>query len=244
MSPAQQSARERLLDGLKHHRSEAALLGIARRSQAINWAKRLLPVAAIALLVILAVAPNLRLGSATDRVVYHPQAGGSDTQSTMQNAQYHGVDQQGQHFTLTADEANQRGSDDVALAKPEADITLNSGAWLMLKSNSGLFNQREDTLALKGNVTLYRDDGTIMTAPEAAINLHDGTAKSTDPVAAQGPFGTLTAANGFNLTGRGTDVVFNGPVTLTLTGAEPPASQAPPAEAPPANPTAPNTVTQ
>jgi len=238
MSPAQQSARERLLDGLKRHRSEAALISIARRSQAITWAKRLLPLAAVSLLVILAVAPNLRWGPGTDRVVYHPQAGAGDTQSTMQNAQYHGVDQQGQPFTLTADEANQRGSDDVVLANPEGDITLNSGAWLMLKSSSGLFNQREDTLALNGNVTLYRNDGTMMTAPHAAINLHNGTAASTDPVAAQGPFGTLTAANGFNLTGRGTDVVFKGPVTLTLTGAEPRASGAPPSGEPLANPVA------
>jgi lipopolysaccharide export system protein LptC len=113
-----------------------------------------------------------------------------------------------------------------------------------LKSDSGLFNQRADTLSLHGNVTLYRDDGTIMTAPRAAIDLHDGTATSADPVAAQGPFGTLTAANGFNLTGRGTDVVFNGPVTLTLTGAALPQAAAPPAAAPPANPTARDTATQ
>lgn len=227
MSPAQQSARERLLDGLKHHRSETALIGIARRSQAVTWAKRLLPAMAILLLVGLAVAPNLRLGSATDRVVYHPQSGAADTQSTMQNAQYHGVDGHGQPFTLTANEANERGSNDVALTNPEGDITLNSGAWLMLKSDAGLFDQKADTLALHGNVTLYRNDGTIMAARQAAINLHDGTASSTVPVAAEGPFGTLTAANGFHLTGRGTDVVFNGPVTLTLTGAEPPAMPAP-----------------
>jgi lipopolysaccharide export system protein LptC len=219
MSPAQQSARDRLLDGLKRHRSETALSDIARRSHAVTWLKRLLPAAAALLLVILAIAPNLRLGPATDRVVYHPHADTDAAQSSMQNAQYHGVDQRGQPFTLTADEANQRGTDDVLLAKPEGDITLNSGAWLMLKSDSGLFNQKSQILALRGNVTLYRNDGTIMTAPKAAINLHDGTANSSDPVAAQGPFGTLNAAGGFHLTGRGTDVVFNGPVSLTLTGA-------------------------
>ncbi len=226
MSPAQQSARDRLLDGLRRHRAEISLPGIARRSQAVIWAKRLLPALALLLLVSLAVAPNLRLGAATDRVVYHPHAGANAAQSSMQNAQYHGVDQRGQPFTLTADQANERGADDVLLANPEGDITLNSGAWLMLKSVSGTFNQKADTLALRGNVTLYRNDGTIMTAPRAAIDLHDGTANSTDPVAAQGPFGTLNAANGFNLTGRGTDVVFKGPVSLTLNGANPTAPTA------------------
>jgi len=220
MSPAQQSARDRLLDGLRRDRA-AVFTGIARRSQAVIWAKRLLPAAALVLLTILVIAPNLRMGAATDRVVYHPHAGSSAAQSSMQNAQYHGVDQRGQPFTLTADEANERGADDVVLARPEGDITLNSGAWLMLKSDAGTFNQKADTLALRGNVTLYRNDGTIMTAPKAAIDLHDGTANSTDPVAAQGPFGTLNAAKGFKLSGRGTDVVFNGPVSLTLIGANP-----------------------
>jgi lipopolysaccharide export system protein LptC len=164
-------------------------------------------------------------------VVYHPHESAAGAQSSMQNAQYRGVDQNGQPFTLTADQANERGADDVLLARPEGDITLKSGAWLMLKSDTGLFNQKSQTLALSGNVTLYRNDGTVMTAPKAAINLHDGTANSTDPVSAQGPFGTLNAAGGFNLTGRGTDVVFNGPVSLTLIGAGPPADPTAPVAA-------------
>ncbi len=219
MSPVQQSARDRLLDGLRQHRNEVMRAGIARRSQAVIWLKRLLPAAAVLLLVVLAIAPNLRIGPATDRVVYRPQGNAGGGQSSMQNAQYRGVDQHGQPFTLTADEASERGADDVLLANPEGDITLKSGVWLMLKSDSGLFNQKSQMLALSGNVTLYRNDGTVMTAPKAAINLHDGTAKTSDPVTAQGPFGTLNAAGGFDLTGRGTDVVFNGPVSLTLIGA-------------------------
>ena len=171
---------------------------------------------------LLAVAPNLRIGPATDRVTYHATAdAGSGALSTMQNAQYHGVDQRGQPFTLTADEANQRGTDDVMLAKPVGDITLTSGAWLMLRSDSGVFNQKSQLLNLHGNVTLYRNDGTILTAPVAAIDLRAGSATSAAPVSAQGPFGTLNAANGFNITGRGTDVTFLGPVTLTLAEANP-----------------------
>jgi hypothetical protein len=39
------------------------------------------------------------------------------------------------------------------------------------------------------------------------------------PVQVQGPFGTLTAANGFVLTDRGRDILFKGPASLTLTQA-------------------------
>jgi lipopolysaccharide export system protein LptC len=217
MSPAQHSARERLFESLRQHRADQTPSGIARRSLMIVWLKRLLPAVALLLLVLLAVAPNLRIGPATDRVTYHAVADASgNALSTMQNAQYHGVDQHGQPFTLTADEANQRGTDDVLLAKPVGDITLTSGAWLMLRSDAGVFNQKSQLLKLHGNVTLYRNDGTMMTVPKAAIDLHAGTATSAAPVMAQGPFGTLNAANGFNITQRGTEVKFLGPVTLTL----------------------------
>jgi lipopolysaccharide export system protein LptC len=227
MSPAQQSARERLFENLRQRRADLSPSGIARRSQMITWLKRLLPAAALLLLVLLAVAPNLRIGPATDRVTYHAVAtAGGSALSTMQNAQYHGVDQHGQPFTLTADEANQRGTDDVLLAKPAGDITLTSGAWLMLRSDAGVFNQKSQLLNLHGNVTLYRNDGTMMTVPKAAIDLRAGTATSSEPVAAQGPFGTLNAAKGFDISNRGTDVKFLGPVTLTLAEASPATSNA------------------
>lgn len=217
LNSEQKSSRERMLDSLRQRRPNEAIASIARRSQTVAWLKKLLPVTAVLLLVALAVAPNLRLGPATDRVIYHTQADArAAASSSMENAQYHGVDQQGQPFTLTANKANERGSDDVLLASPEGDITLTSGAWMMLRSDTGVFNQKSQILALDGNVTLYRNDGMTMTAPRAAIDLHNGSASSAAPVAAQGPFGTLNAANGFTLTGRGTDVIFKGPVSLTL----------------------------
>ncbi len=94
---------------------------------------------------------------------------------------------------------------------------MKSGAWLELRSDTGLFHQKSDKLGLTGNVTLYRNDGSTMNVAHADIDLHAGTAMSSSPVQAQGPFGTLTAANGFLLTNRGADITFNGPATLTLT---------------------------
>jgi lipopolysaccharide export system protein LptC len=143
----------------------------------------------------------------------------------MQGAQYRGIDANGQPFTLTATTANQRGANDIALARPQGDITLHSGAWIMLKSDTGVFDQKRQVLGLNGNVTLYRNDGTTMTGPDAKIDLKQGSATSASPVQAAGPFGTLNAAGGFTITDRGTDVVFNGPVKLTLMQAAPPVSQ-------------------
>jgi lipopolysaccharide export system protein LptC len=217
MSPAQ---RERMLDGLRRSRPEA-LAALARRSVTVSALKKLLPAAAALLLVALAMAPSLRAGPEANRVTYHVQnVPGNATASRLQGAQYHGVDAQGQAFTLTANSADEQGSDKVALTQPAGDITLKSGAWLELKSDAGTYHQKSQQLGLAGNVTLYRNDGTVMNVAAADINLKSGTAASTAPVSVQGPFGTLNAANGFVLADRGADITFNGPATLTLTPAQ------------------------
>jgi lipopolysaccharide export system protein LptC len=214
MSPA---ARERMLDGLRRHNPET-LSAIARRSFTVTALKKTLPVAAAVLLIALALAPSWRAGPDANRVTYHVQATpGDSAASRMQGAQYHGVDQQGQPFTVTAENADQKTADLLALTSPVGDITMKSGAWLQLKSDTGLFHQKAQQLGLTGHVILYRNDGSTMNVAHADVDLHAGTATSSSPVQAQGPWGTLTAANGFLLTNRGTDITFNGPATLTLT---------------------------
>jgi len=230
MSPAQRAARERMIDGLRRRSPEAIAL-MARRSRAVPVFKAILPVTAVLLLVALAIAPGLRSGPGSERVSYKVPETANASASRMEDAQYRGVDQHGQPFTLTAGTANQQGSDDIALSNPEGDITLSSGAWLMLKSSAGVFNQKSQTLGLSGDVTLYRNDGTMMTGPDAKIDLKQGGATSHSPVQAAGPFGTLNAAGGFVLSDRGADVVFSGPVTMVLNQVEP-AAGAPAAGAP------------
>jgi lipopolysaccharide export system protein LptC len=224
MSPAQQSARERMLDTLRR-RGPGTIGALARRNRLVGVTKTLLPLIAVVILVALVLAPTLHEGPGADRITYKVPANVPAAASTMQGAQYRGIDQNGQPFTLTANTANQRGANDIALAKPQGDITLHSGAWIMLKSDTGMFDQKQQVLGLKGNVTLYRNDGTTMTGPEARIDLKKGSATSTSPVQAAGPFGTLDASGGFTITDRGADVVFNGPATLVLTQAAPPVAQ-------------------
>jgi lipopolysaccharide export system protein LptC len=220
MSPAQQSARDRMLDSLRRRNPQMTAL-MARRNRLVTVSKALLPVIAVGILIALVLAPSMKAGPGADRITYKLTPNAPTTASVMQGAQYRGVDQQGQPFTLTADTANQRGLNDIVLAQPQGDITLTSGAWLLLKSDAGLFNQKLQTLGLHGNVTLYRNDGTTVTSPDAKIDLKQGSATTASPVDAAGPFGTLHADNGFIITDRGQDVTFKGPVQLVLNQASP-----------------------
>jgi lipopolysaccharide export system protein LptC len=212
MSPA---ARERMLDGLRRRNPEV-LAQIARRSSAVAALKKALPAAGVLLLIALVIAPSLRAGPDANRVTYKVQNVAANDSSHMQGAKYHGVDQQGQPFTLTANTADEQSADVLRLVSPAGDMTLKDGAWLMLRSDTGLLHEKAQMLGLVGNVTLYRNDGTMMTVASADIDLHTGSARSSAPVQVQGPFGTLNAQNGFVLANRGTEITFNGPATMTL----------------------------
>ncbi|MBU6448142.1 MAG: LPS export ABC transporter periplasmic protein LptC [Rhodospirillales bacterium] len=210
--------RHSVLDEIRRQRQQAQT-NIARRSLRVTLLKRALPAAALLLLAALALAPSWQSGPDANRVTYHVSQSTGATTSRMQGATYHGRDQQGQPYTVTAASAVQKGQNNVALTTPEGDITLKSGAWLMLRSATGDYNQQSDTLNLNGGVTLYRNDGTIVTTKDSAIDLRQGGAHSTSPVQVTGPFGTLNAQNGFSLTGKGDKITFHGPATLTLSQA-------------------------
>lgn len=208
--------RQSVLDEIRRQRQDVPKQ-LAKRSLRVNLLKFALPAAALLLLVALALAPSWNSGPDANRVTYHVTQGAAAQGSRMQGATYHGRDQQGQPYTVTADSAVQKDSNNVLLTAPQGDITLKSGAWLSLKSKSGNYHQQDDKLDLDGGVTLYRNDGTVVTTDSSKIDLRGGTATSTAPVQVNGPFGTLNAQNGFTLSGRGTQITFHGPATLTLT---------------------------
>ena len=212
--------RQAVLENLRRQ-SRVTAEDFVRRSQKVSALKRLLPAAGLLLLAALVAAPELRSGPDANRVAYHINSTTAALPaSKLFGAKYHGTDQQGQPYTVTADSAVELGPDNVTLAAPMGDITLKSGAWLMLKSASGVYRPQSGTLELTGGVTLYRNDGTILTTPDMAVDMRGGNASTNAPTQVQGPFGTLAAQNGFVLADRGASVTFKGPATLVLTQAQ------------------------
>lgn len=193
---------------------------LAKRSWRVTLLKRVLPGVALLLLVALAVAPSWHSGSDTDRVTYHVSATQNNETSSMNGATYRGRDQHGQPYVVTAANVVQHSGGSAQLTSPQGSITLKSGAWLMLKSETGAYQSNTDHLDLNGDVTLYRNDGTIMTTSRASIDLHESSATGSAPVQVSGPFGVLTAQNGFTLADHGDQVMFHGPATLVLNQAQ------------------------
>lgn len=191
--------------------------GLARRRLLITLTKWLLPALALALLASIAAWPEIdRVREGARMAFEHTSAGGA----TLTDARYHGVDEKGQPYTVTAVTAQQDGPDRINLTTPKADITLTDGTWLMVQSKRGVYLQHSDQLDLSRDVTLYRDDGTTVTTASASIDLKAGAAASAEPTHAEGPFGILDA-QGFTLTDKGTAIQFTGPAHLVLNGSSP-----------------------
>ena len=206
------------MTGSAHRRPLPSAMALARRRRLVLWAKRLLPVFALALLSAIALWPDIEGTHNAARITYHRVPGAAADTATMTGAHYQGIDQQGRPFTLTAVTAVQTDPNHVRLTRPEGDMTLQSDSWLMLKALHGLYRQRTQHLDLSGHVSLYRDDGTTMRTAAASIDMKNSTADGHAPISAEGPFGTLDA-QGFKLVDHGTRVTFIGPAKLVLNGA-------------------------
>lgn len=191
---------------------------LARRRFAVRWTKRLLPALALALLATVAFWPEIEGNEDRSRVSFRrtvqPRAEGL----RVVNPRYQGVDELNRPFTITADAAQQPGSEQILdLEEPRGDLLMTDGSWVYVQSRTGRFDRPANHLDLAGEVTIYHDNGLMLVTNSAAVQMDAGSASGDDPVAAQGGFGTLTS-EGFRLTERGAVVVFTGQAHAVLEG--------------------------
>jgi len=216
-SAASAHAGRELIAGASGPRRRAHASDLARRRHMILLAKWILPATALTLLCSLAIWPEVQRIEAGAHTAVKTFAA-DVTAARVTDAQYHSVDQHGRPYTLTAATAQQDGPERINLTTPKGDITLENGAWMMVKAKQGVFMQHSNLLDLSHDVTLYRDDGTTLVTASASLDLSRGAAAGAEPVHAEGPFGTLDA-QGFTATDKGTSIEFAGPATLVLNGA-------------------------
>ncbi len=191
---------------------------LARRRWTVALAKRLLPVAALAVLASLALWPELQREADHARLSYRRGAANPES-GQMVDATYHGVDVNNRPYTMTAATAHQINPDRIDLTEPKGDMTLETGNWLMAQSHQGVYLPHTGSLDMSDAGHLYRDDGTTLDTSSATRDLTAAAAAGAEQVHAEGPFGTLDA-QGFAVTDRGTIMQFTGPGRLVLNGAE------------------------
>jgi lipopolysaccharide export system protein LptC len=190
---------------------------MARRRALLTLLKWLVPGAGVALLLIIAIWPELEGAEERARVSFRRVAETAPEAVRIVAPRYQGVDEQNRPYTVTAAVAIQGQNQDlVDLSAPRADLLMTDG-WVLLESREGRLDKARNHLDLRGEVTLWHDGGNLLVTEEASIELKEGAASGDKPVAAQGPFGTLIS-EGFRLYDKGAVVVFTGRARAMLEG--------------------------
>jgi lipopolysaccharide export system protein LptC len=190
--------------------------GLARRRWLITATKYLLPAASLLLLTSVAMWPELDRAADHARIVmtnFHATVDGA----RVIDARYNGVDEHGRPYTVTAATATQRGPERIDLTTPNADMTLENGTWINVKSKHGVYMRGSQQLDLSDDVVLYRDDGTTMTTSSASVDMKPGVASGSAATHIEGPFGTVDAT-GFTSVDKGAAIQFWGPAQANLNG--------------------------
>jgi lipopolysaccharide export system protein LptC len=190
---------------------------IARRRFLITLTKWVLPLAAMGLLSMIALWPEIDAATTKARLAMNHVSGEVEGGKLI-DARYNGIDERGRPYTVTAATAWQIDAQKVGLTLPKGDITLENGTWLMLTSKQGTFVQGTNQLDLVKDVTLYRDDGMTMHTESASIDTKAGAAAGSQPVHVEGPFGVLDA-QGFAVMDKGNAIDFSGPAHVIMNGA-------------------------
>jgi lipopolysaccharide export system protein LptC len=177
----------------------------------VGFMKVLLPALAVALILLVVIWPQLGRDDSRFRIRVSDISLEQADSLSMLNARFEGVDDHDQPFVLTADEATQTADDDdlVHLELPKGDMTLEDGTWLAMTAREGRYRRNTQVLELSGEVTLFHDQGFEMRTETARIDLEAGTARGSEPVEGQGPFGNLVS-EGFRVLDRGERIVFTG----------------------------------
>ncbi len=218
---------------------------IARRRRVLRWTKWVLPAAALLLLASIASWPELQRSMNSARLGLQEAAQVRVDSGRMLGARYRGLDGRNRPYMITADEAQQVGAqqvgtqqagtqqvgtqqaghpagakaaapdDRINLSRPVADSLGQNGGWIRISAANGVYMQHSQLLDLSRDTLLYRDDGIMMTGPDADLDLRRGVVASKDWVHAEGPFGVLDA-QGYFMSQRDGLAQFRGPARLVL----------------------------
>ena len=179
-------------DGPATRRAAPDQAAIARRRWMVTIGKRVLPAVAVALLISIAIWPEIDLDAASRRLSFRR--------------------------SLVEPDSGELSQERINLIAPVGDLTLSGGDWLFARGARGVYIQGISQLDLEGDVTLYRDDGITMSTDSMTMDLRRGAASSDAAVHVEGPFGVLDA-QGVAMVDRGAAVQFQGPARLMLNAA-------------------------
>jgi lipopolysaccharide export system protein LptC len=204
-----------------------------RHSRRVALLKRVLPAIGLALLLLIAVWPQLAPLWERMRLAFPAIDLREARELRMINPHYAGVDGLGRPFAVAAAVGRQvpDRQDLMSLEAPRADMKMHRDADLVVTAATGIYQSQVQLLDLFGQVTLVHQNGTRFVTDTARVDVANSTAEGSDPVTGHGPSGDVTA-EGFRILGKGDTIMFTGTSDMLLRGAMPGTAKSAPAALP------------
>lgn len=183
----------------------------SRATRLVGKLRFLLPAGGVVLLAVLAAWPWLDPSKIKSEVIKNiPDL-------VVEHLHFTGLDSKNQPYSMNAARATRpQGLANIYdLDKPQADITLSSGAWIAGKAQYGRYDQDTRRLWLGGDVQLFHDKGYQFTTDEAQVDINADDAWGEKPVLIQGDFGEIRG-KGFRVLDSGSTIVVDGPAKAIL----------------------------
>lgn len=201
----------------QQRRRQAGLWVLTGYSRFVGLMKLALPATAAALLGLIVVWPRLAPRDEAFQVAFaNFNAKSIDTQS-MINPRYYGTDDKNLPFTVTADVSTQVDQQEQAfsLDRPTANLSRADGGGIVVNSDLGVFQQKENMLELYGHVDLYQDKGYEVHSDSAHIDITPRNAHGEEATHGKGPTGVIDG-EGFRLWDGGSRIMFTGKAEAVL----------------------------
>lgn len=212
--PQIDESRPARLSGLSRNRQETHKID-EKYSAFIRSMRIVLPLLALCIIAVLfswnALTPDKITPAQPDK-----SAARTAGKNELINPKFESLDDKNQPYTITAAKALQNINDElVLLTDPFADIVLNSGNWLAIRSKQGAFRQQSELLLLKDEVELFHDGGYRVKTQELNVDMKAGIATTDLKIAGHGPMGTLNAS-GMRANTEEETLIFIGPAKIVI----------------------------
>lgn len=157
------------------------------------------------------------------------------TKVTMDAPNISGVQQGGGSYVVKASQGIQdmTNPSELQLVKVNAKIGMADKTTTRVLSDTGIYNNKVDTMTLIGNVNIHNTSGYVLHLKSALIQFREGTFSSKERLKVDLQGGTV-AADGMQITNNGHFITFTGNVESTFDAPSDEPSAAPPAADAPA----------
>lgn len=193
-----------------------ALRSLVRYSRFVHSTKFMLGIVALLLTLLILFYPVFKKQAGGVRISLTSTTEKPVQATTMTNARFHGLDKDNQLYTVTAKQVTEVSEDQINLVEPSGEIFLKTTQRLSVKANTGVFSKKNRMLKLKGAIKLYNDEGYTLTTETMSVDIANNSAATSTEVFGNGPLGTLKAYGGAMADSENQQIVFQGPVFVTL----------------------------